>query len=124
MLRYILRRLAFFPPTLLGVSLLVFTVMHLTPGDPAQVLLGPEATPLQIEQLRHNLGLDRPVAVQFAIFVTNAAQGDLGRSIRTNNPVVEEIASRFPATLALAACGLALAVLLGFPLEHRDRRPG
>jgi peptide/nickel transport system permease protein len=116
MLRYILRRLAFFPPTLLGVSLLVFAIMHLTPGDPAQVMLGPEATPVQIGQLRHNLGLDRPVAVQFAIFVANAAQGDLGRSIRTNNPVAEEIASRFPATLTLAACGLALAVLLGFPL--------
>ena len=92
MLRYILRRLAFFPPTLLGVSLLVFTIMHLTPGDPAEILLGAEASPLQLEQLRHNLGLDQPVAVQFAIFVQNAAQGDLGRSIRTNNPVAEEIA--------------------------------
>jgi peptide/nickel transport system permease protein len=116
MLRYILRRLAFFPPILMGVSLLVFAIMHLTPGDPAEILLGAEASPLQLEQLRHNLGLDRPVYVQYAIFLKNALQGDLGRSIRTNNPVLEEIASRFPATLTLAACGLALAVLLGFPL--------
>ena len=116
MLRYTMRRLTFFPPILLGVSLLVFTIMHLTPGDPAEIMLGTEATPLQIEQFRRNLGLDQPVYIQYFIFLKNALQGDLGRSIRTNNPVLEEILSRFPATAMLAACGLALGILLGFPL--------
>ena len=116
MLRYILRRLAFFTPTLLGVSLLVFTIMHLTPGDPAEIMLGAEASQAQVEQLRQNLGLDKPVYIQYFIFLKNALQGDLGRSIRTNNPVLEEILSRFPATLALAATGLLLAILMGLPL--------
>lgn len=116
MLRYILRRLSFFTPTLLGVSLLVFTIMHLTPGDPAEIMLGTEASQAQVAQLRQNLGLDQPVYIQYLIFLKNALRGDLGRSIRTNNPVAEEILSRFPATLALAATGLLLAILMGLPL--------
>jgi peptide/nickel transport system permease protein len=116
MSRYILRRLSFFLPILIGVSLLVFAIMHLTPGDPAEILLGSEASKEQIAQVRKNLGLDRPVSIQYLLFLKNALKGDLGRSIRTNNPVSEEILSRFPATLALAASGLAIAVLLGFPL--------
>ena len=116
MLRFILRRLAFFAPILLGVSLVVFTIMHLTPGDPAEIMLGTEATQAQVTQFRKNLGLDQPVYIQYLLFLKNALQGDLGRSIRTNNRVTEEILSRFPATLALAASGLLLAILMGFPL--------
>lgn len=116
MLRYTLRRLIFFPATLFGVSLLVFVILHLTPGDPAEILLGPEAGSEQLEQLRRNLGLDRPIYIQYLVFLKNALQGDLGRSIRTNNPVSEEILSRFPATLTLAAAGMVIAVVLGFPL--------
>ena len=116
MLRYIVRRLIFFPPILVGVSLLVFAILHLTPGDPAEVLLGPEAGAAQLEQLRRNLGLDRPLHIQYLVFLKDALRGDLGRSIRTNNPVAEEILSRLPATATLAACGLLIAVVLGFPL--------
>jgi len=116
MIRYIFRRLAFFTPILLGVSIVVFTIMHLTPGDPAEILLGTEASQAQIEQFRSNLGLDKPVYVQYLIFLKNALAGDLGRSLRTGNPVTEEILSRFPATLTLASAGLLLAVVIGFPL--------
>lgn len=116
MIRYVSRRLAFFTPILLGVSIVVFTIMHLTPGDPAEILLGTEATDAQIEQFRSNLGLDKPIYVQYLIFLKNALTGDLGRSLRTGNPVTEEIMSRFPATLTLASAGLLLAVVIGFPL--------
>jgi len=113
---YILRRLLFFAPILLGVSLLVFSIMHLTPGDPAQIMLGPEATQEEIAQVRQSLGLDRPLPVQYLIFVGNLLRGELGRSIRSDTPVWDELASRLPATFLLATCGILLAVLLGFPL--------
>lgn len=116
MMRYVFRRLAFFAPILLGVSIVVFTIMHLTPGDPAEILLGTEATQDQIAQFQKNMGLDKPVYVQYLIFLKKALAGDLGRSLRTGNPVTEEIMSRFPATLTLAAAGLLLAVVIGFPL--------
>ena len=116
MLAFVLRRLLFFAPILLGVSLLVFSIMHLTPGDPAQIMLGAEASQEDIAKIRQSLGLDRPLPVQYGIFLRNLLQGDLGRSIRTNTPVWEEIASRVPATVLLAVCGMLLAVLFGFPL--------
>ncbi len=116
MLAFVLRRLLFFAPILLGVSLLVFSIMHLTPGDPAQIMLGAEASQEDIAKFRQSLGLDRPLAVQYGIFLQNLLQGDLGRSIRTNTPVWEEIASRVPATLLLSVNGMLLAVLFGFPL--------
>lgn len=113
---FILRRLFFFAPILLGVSLLVFSIMHLTPGDPAQIMLGPEASQDEIAQVRQSLGLDRPLPVQYLIFVGNLLHGDLGRSIRSDTPVWDELAGRLPATFLLAACGMVLAILLGFPL--------
>ncbi|MFA5028828.1 MAG: nickel ABC transporter permease [Candidatus Methylomirabilota bacterium] len=116
MLSYLCRRLLFFVPILLGVSLLVFSIMHLTPGDPAQIMLGPEATQEDIAKVRQALGLDRPLAVQYLVFVSNLLQGDLGRSIRSDAPVWEELTSRLPATFLLAGCGILLAICLGSPL--------
>lgn len=116
MIRYILKRIALLVPILLGVSILIFGVIRLAPGDPAEVMLGPTATQEDIELLRDKLGLNRPIVVQYGIFLKNALHGDLGRSIKTNNPVMEELLQRFPATITLAFSSIILALLVGFPL--------
>ena len=116
MIRYILKRIALLIPILLGVSILIFGVIRLAPGDPAEVMLGPTAEREDIELLREKLGLNRPIVVQYGIFLKNALQGDLGRSIKTNNPVTEELLQRFPATITLAFSSIVLALLVGFPL--------
>lgn len=116
MIRYILKRIALLVPILLGVSILIFGVIRLAPGDPAEVMLGPTAAQEDIELLREKLGLNRPIVVQYGIFLKNALHGDLGRSIKTNNPVMEELLQRFPATITLAFSSIILALLVGFPL--------
>lgn len=116
MLRYFLRRLLLLIPVLLGVSVVIFSIVHLAPGDPAEVMLGPSATQEDIANLREQLGLNRPLYVQYGAFLGNALRGDLGRSMRSNAPVVEEIMDRFPATLTLAVLGMAFAIGIGLPL--------
>ncbi len=116
MLRYFLRRLLLLIPVLLGVSVVIFSIVHLAPGDPAEVMLGPSATQEDIANLREQLGLNRPLYVQYGVFLGNALRGDLGRSMRSNAPVVEEIMDRFPATLTLAVLGMAFAIGIGLPL--------
>lgn len=119
MTRYIIKRLLFMVPVLLGVTLLVFLIFHLTPGDPARVLLGEMgqgASPEAIEALRHQLGLDRPWYVQYGDFLLNAIQGDFGRSFRGDRPVMPELLARFPVTLKLTLSALGLAALTGIPL--------
>ncbi|HLN63857.1 MAG TPA: nickel ABC transporter permease [Symbiobacteriaceae bacterium] len=119
MLRYAARRLLLLVPVLLGVTLLVFAIFYLTPGDPARVVLGDQgqgATPEALEALRHQLGLDRPWYVQYGDFVARAVQGDLGRSFRGDRPVATEVLTRFPATLQLTVVSLGLAALLGIPM--------
>jgi len=116
MLRYILKRLLLLIPILLGVSIIVFTVLHMSPGDPAQIMLGPMASQESIAQMRESLGLNKPLYIQYFTFLKNALQGDFGRSIRTNTPVIEEIFSRLPATLKLSTLGMLLAIIIGFPL--------
>ena len=96
MTRYLLRRLALTIPILLGVSLLVFLMLHSAGGDPAQSILGARADPESIAALRQELGLDRPLLVQYAAFLGGAVRGDFGRSYRSNTPVVAEIGARFP----------------------------
>ncbi len=113
MARYLLRRLALTIPILLGVSLLVFFMLHSAGGDPAQVILGARADPESIAELREDLGLDRPLLVQYAAFLSGAVRGDFGRSYRSNTPVVAEIAARFPATIELAVTAMTIAVLAG-----------
>ncbi len=100
-------------PILFGVSVVVFLVLRLIPGDPARIEAGPDATLEQVELIRRELGLDRSWPEQYAIFLGNIARGDLGRSSRTQEPVVTEIARRFPATVELTLAALALALALG-----------
>ena len=113
MARYLLRRLALTIPILLGVSLLVFLMLHSAGGDPAQSILGARADPESIAKLRRELGLDRPLLVQYVAFLSGAVRGDFGRSYRSNTPVTTEIAARFPATIELAIAAMAIAVVTG-----------
>jgi peptide/nickel transport system permease protein len=114
---YIARRVVQTIPVLFGVSLLVFSMLVLVPGDPVQLMLSEfQTTPEQIARLRSQLHLDEPVPVQFGRFVWDAAHGDLGTSIRTRRPVTTEIADNFPSTLQLAVAGLLVAGVLGVTL--------
>src|SRR5205814_4072211 len=96
-LKYTLRRIVMTLPVLLGVATLVFSLIHLVPGDPAQVMLGESASPQDVAELRMRLGLDRPLAEQYGRFLSGAVRGDLGRSLRTNQPVTSAILERMPA---------------------------
>jgi peptide/nickel transport system permease protein len=115
MLQYVVKRLLSTIPVLFGISLLLFFMLRMLPGDPAQVLAGQMATPEEIENIRHQLGLDRPIHVQYAFFLGRLALFDLGRSARTQNPVTEEIWARLPNTILLAVVAIALACLFGIP---------
>jgi peptide/nickel transport system permease protein/oligopeptide transport system permease protein len=114
---YIARRLVQAIPVLFGVSLLVFSMLHLVPGDPVKMMLSEFATnPEQMETLRAQLHLDEPLPQQFGRFVAGALRGDLGYSIRSKRPVTTEIMENLPATIELTLAGLLVAVLIGVPL--------
>ncbi len=115
MFQYVIKRLLSTIPVLLGISLLLFFMLRALPGDPAQVLAGQMATPEDIELIRHQLGLDRPVYVQYAFFLGRLAKFDLGRSARTQNPVIEEVWARLPNTILLSVVAITLACLFGMP---------
>lgn len=113
---YILRRLLATLPILLGVSVLVFGILHAVPGDLVRLIAVRESaaiTPEQEVRIRHQLGLDRPLAVQYAGFLGRAAVGDLGRSFYTNRPVAKSVLEQYPATLELAGAALLFAVVVG-----------
>jgi len=114
--RFLLRRLLLTVPVLLGVATLVFSLIHLIPGDPAQVMLGDAAAPEDVAALRQRLGLDHPLYVQYASFLGGLVRGDLGTSLRTEQPVVSAIAERMPATFELALASMAIALLVAIPL--------
>jgi peptide/nickel transport system permease protein len=116
MVRYLVRRLALTIPVLLGVATLVFALIHLVPGDPVQSMLGETASQEEVEQLRHTLGLDRPLLVQYKSFLTGLVRGDLGTSFRFGTPVSQEIASRLFRTIQLAVAAMAVAILIALPL--------
>ena len=101
---------------LLGVSIVVFFMVRAIPGDPAQIILGQQATQEQVQQLRVHMGLDKPVIVQYALFLKDAATGNLGESIATGRPVTTELLVRFPATLELTAFAMLVAILVGVPV--------
>lgn len=113
---YIVRRLLVMVPTLIGVSILVFLVTRLTPGDPVRQIVGPDAPQAKVDETRHRLGLDQPVAIQYGRFMRDALQGDLGQSIRTRQPVTEELMSRFPLTLQLTLLSVIISIAVGIPL--------
>jgi len=115
-MNYILRRLLHIIPVLFGVTLLTFSMLHLIPGDPAQILAGPDASSSDIQALRQQMGLDQPLTVQYVDYLKGLAQGDLGRSMSTRRPVLDELMDRFPNTLILAVAGVGVAVLLGIPI--------
>ncbi|HLY22723.1 MAG TPA: ABC transporter permease [bacterium] len=113
---YIVRRLVATVPILLGVSVLVFGILHAVPGDLVRLIAVRESaaiTPAQEARIRHQLGLDRPLAVQYAGFLGRAAVGDLGRSFYTNRPVAKSVLEQYPATLELAGAALVFAVVVG-----------
>jgi ABC-type dipeptide/oligopeptide/nickel transport system permease component len=116
MLAYVLRRLVLTVPVLFGVATLVFSLIHLVPGDPAQAMLGDGASPEDIAQLRTRLGLDRPLLEQYGLYLKGLARGDLGTSLRTQQPVTAQIAERLPATAELASAAMLVAVALALPL--------
>jgi peptide/nickel transport system permease protein len=116
MLRYLIRRLLLTIPVLLGVATLVFSLIHLVPGDPAQSMLGDGASVEEVTKLRHTLGLDRPLRVQYQAFLSGLVTGDLGLSFRYGTPVTREIRDRLYRTLQLAAAAMAVAILFALPL--------
>jgi peptide/nickel transport system permease protein len=113
---YIMRRLVMLVPVLLGVTLLTFAISRATPGDPVRAMLGVYGTPERIAEVRRQMGLDQPIAVQYVRYVWNAAHGDLGKSIRGQTPVMQEILDRFPSTLELTASAMIIAVSGGVTL--------
>lgn len=113
----LLERLIQLVPVLLGVSLIVFVMLALTPGDPVQIMVGEQAiTPEQEAELRHNLGLDRPMVERFFLFVANAVRFDFGQSFYHGRPVAEVIAERLPATIELSLVALIVALATAIPL--------
>ena len=117
MLSYIRTRLLSSIPVVLGVSVLVFSMLHFLPGDPVVIMLGEAAgSPERLAELREQLGLNDPLPVQYARFLGNAVRGDFGRSIRTNRPVFDEIREQAPNTIQLTVAGLGLAIVVGVML--------
>ena len=110
---YILKRLISAVPVLLGITVIVFLIMAMIPGDPATAILGSYATPENVEKLNRDLGLDKPLVQRYFIWLGNMLQGDFGRSFSLNRPVLDEILERFNATLILAGTSFVLCSLLG-----------
>jgi len=116
MWKYIVKRLIALIPVILGVTLLVYLIMYMAPGDPAKSILGEQASPEAIAALRLQMGLDDPILVQYARYIIGVFQGNLGDSYKTKLPVVTEIAARFPATLKLTICASFIAIAFSIPL--------
>jgi peptide/nickel transport system permease protein len=115
-LRYLTRRLFLLLPALLILSILVFALLRLIPGDPAEVMLGEHATAGQISQFRASRGLDQPIPIQYLRYLASLVRGDWGRSILTNRPVTAELTQRFPATIELALFAMVIACAAGVPI--------
>ena len=113
MTRYITQRLVIAVITLLGVSTIVFLMLHLLPGDPARIIAGLLASDQDIARIRTQLGLDKPLVVQYILFLGNLLHGNLGISARTSDPVLSDVLQRLPATIELAVISTALATLVG-----------
>ncbi|GAB4564973.1 MAG: ABC transporter permease [Anaerolineae bacterium] len=112
---YLIRRLLLTIPVVLGVVFVVMLTMELVPGDPAEIMLGDFATDQAVQELRHELGLDRPLLVRYVEYLARVARGDLGRSLREQRPVAQEIAAAWPATFRLSLAAIVIALALGIP---------
>ncbi|MCU0514816.1 MAG: ABC transporter permease [Anaerolineae bacterium] len=128
-MQFLLRRIILTIPVLLGVTLLTFAIVKLTPGDPVILMLGNSATPERVAEVRAQLGLDDPLLTQYGRYLSRVMAGDLGTSIRSKRPVLDEIMERLPGTLELAAGALLVATLTGIPFgvwaaASRRRWPG
>jgi peptide/nickel transport system permease protein len=128
MVSYIIRRLLFTIPVLVGLSLLTFTVSHLIPGDPVMLVAGPQATREEIRALAQEYGLEQPVPAQYIKYITGLVHGDFGRSIMTRRQVADDLRLFFPATLELVLAAMLVAIVLGIPFGiisavARDRWP-
>ncbi len=113
---YVLHRLALAVLIVAVALAMLFGMIHLVPGDPASIALGPRATPDMVEEFRRRMGLDRPLPVQFLLFFLNMLRGDLGRDVFTNQPVLQLVLQQLPSSLALAGAGLGWAIAIGVPL--------
>jgi peptide/nickel transport system permease protein len=126
MTRYLTRRLLAAVPVVLAAATLVFALVHLVPGDPAELLLGDAAQPADVAALRRELGLDRPLGEQYLAYLAGLARGDLGHSLHSREPVARLLAQRFPATAELALASMLVALLVAVPLGTAaalSRRP-
>src|SRR4051812_26797894 len=112
----ILRRLAATIPVLVLVTFGVFLLIHLTPGDPIDAMMSDTNDPQTKERLRHDLGLDQPIYVQYLTWIEHVLEGDFGRSIRDNQPVIENVGHRIGVTLQLAAFAMTISLLVAFPV--------
>lgn len=122
MLKYIVRRILAAIPVLFGLSIVLFAFVHLLPGDPAAALLGQHATPELTAQIREQLGLNKPLYVQYVEYLGRLLSGDLGQSVINNRPVIEELGNRFPGTIELTSGALLFAIGLGIPLGRLAAR--
>ncbi len=116
MYKYILKRLGMFIIVLLGVTIVVFSIMNLTPGDPAEIILGHSASHASIEKLRVEMGLDRPFYVRYFDYMSGLLKGDLGNSYKNNISVMSQIRDKLPNTILLASSGMLIAILIGIPV--------
>ncbi|OON83207.1 peptide ABC transporter permease [Klebsiella pneumoniae] len=113
MLMFIFRRILQLIPVLVGVVFVVFLIMQMVPGDPALLIAGEGASKETVEQIRHQLGLDKPFIMQYFSYIGNILQGDFGVSIRSNRPVLDEVLIRLPITIELALCSIVITVVIG-----------
>jgi len=113
---YAVKRFLTIVPVLIGISLIVFSFIHLIPGDPAVTMLGERATPQRVAEVRAQLGLDRPLYIQYSIYVGKILHGDFGASILRGDPVLLDLVRRFPATVELATSAILIAILVGVPM--------
>ena len=116
MSRYLVRRLLLTIPVIVGVATLVFSLIHLVPGDPVRAMLGDSASQSDVAEMRGRLGLDRPLYIQYGSFMKGAATGNLGMSLRTNQPVAALILDRLPATFELAMAAMCASLAIALPL--------
>src|SRR5215471_2522117 len=116
LLALVLRRLAWFVPTLLGLLAITFVISRVIPADPVVLVAGEIATPAQVEALRHKLGFDRPLPVQFVSYLGLLLRGDMGTSLYTTRPIAEDLATRLPATIELTLVAMVFSIVVGIPL--------